>query len=511
MAGHSRRFQAAGLHTPKAFLKIGNKLMIEHVVEMFDQEDIYHFVLNQNQFDQYSKEVGELKKLVKNCNLTVIPPHDFGPTFSALQVQGIPSSAEVIISYCDFKVCWNYPKFLRDARQNDASVPIFKGFHPASFGNTYYAYIRANENSFEELREKKSFTTKRSEEPASVGIYYFRNYKTFEKYSKQLISSPLGQMNEAYTSLLFNKMKEDGLEISIYEVDKFICLGTPEDVEQYNFWFNCFNKNSNGHDKIYEQTNLIPVAGLGQRFQDAGHKVLKPFIAVDNKPMFETACKTFPKSTKWFFLFQNENIQKYSLELLIKNKFENATVLGIDHETSGQASTCLIAKSQIEGHLPLFIASCDYKTIYNYEKWQQIVEDYSVDGVIWTFRLKNTLVKNYNSFAYCKTAKDQKTVLEIVEKKIISETPAQDPMVVGSFWYRKASDFIVSAESMISKNTRINGEFYVGTSINQLIKNGKKIVIFDIDQWITFGDPFELEIYNYWGEYFKYDEFNSTY
>jgi len=32
---------------------------------------------------------------------------------------------------------------------------------------------------------------------------------------------------------------------------------------------------------------------------------------------------------------------------------------------------------------------------------------------------------------------------------------------------------------------------------------GKKFVIFDVDQWISFGDPFELEVLEYWREYFE--------
>jgi len=44
---------------------------------------------------------------------------------------------------------------------------------------------------------------------------------------------------------------------------------------------------------------------------------------------------------------------------------------------------------------------------------------------------------------------------------------------------------------------------YVGTSINYLIEQGKKVVIFDIDQWISFGDPFELQVLEYWDEHFN--------
>ena len=75
-------------------------------------------------------------------------------------------------------------------------------------------------------------------------------------------------------------------------------------------------------------------------------------------------------------------------------------------------------------------------------------------------------------------------------------------MVIGTFWYRRAGDFKDAVKDMVANNILVNGEHYVGTSINYLIKNRKKFVIFDIDQWISFGDPFELQVLEYWQEHF---------
>ena len=38
--------------------------------------------------------------------------------------------------------------------------------------------------------------------------------------------------------------------------------------------------------------------------------------------------------------------------------------------------------------------------------------------------------------------------------------------------------------------------------MNLLIEGGKKIKVFFADQWISYGDPFELEVYNYWEDHF---------
>lgn len=37
-------------------------------------------------------------------------------------------------------------------------------------------------------------------------------------------------------------MIRDGKTVSVFEVDKFICWGTPEDLEEYYFWSDYFEK-----------------------------------------------------------------------------------------------------------------------------------------------------------------------------------------------------------------------------------------------------------------------------
>ena len=187
LAGHSRRFKEAGFSLPKFLISIDGTPMIEHVVSMFDYEDTFHFVLNEEQIKAHPDIPDVLEGMTSNSTLTVIEPHDIGPTYSALQVEGISNEDEVIVSYCDFFVNWNYQLFKRTIHGYDGAIPSFKGFHPASFGNTYYAYMRLNSNDeMLELREKKSFTSERHNEHASVGIYYFSSWEIFSNYSKQL-------------------------------------------------------------------------------------------------------------------------------------------------------------------------------------------------------------------------------------------------------------------------------------------------------------------------------------
>jgi hypothetical protein len=246
--------------------------------------------------------------------------------------------------------------------------------------------------------------------------------------------------------------------------------------------------------------NLIPMAGRGNRFFQDYYRVPKPLVTVMGSPMFITALRSFPPADKYVFLYLEEHLARYSIEPVIRSHYPQSSIIPVPEVTEGQASTCLLAEPLLNPDEGLFIASCDYQTIFDHDRYNALISDPDVDVIVWTFRLGSITKAPPDAYAFCRVKGDQ--VTEIVEKQIISNNPSEDPAVVGSFWYRSASLFVRGAKEMIDLNIRVNGEFYVGTSINQLINAGFRVVTFEVDSFISFGNPIELRHFEYWQEYF---------
>jgi len=506
MAGHSRRFAKAGLKKPKSLLPVGPTTMIEQVVEMFSPDDDYHFIINKEQASENPQIIEFLEGLAKKSSTVVIASHEEGPIRSVLQVPGISTNAPLIVSYCDFTVTWNYSQFLRHIHDCDAAVPSFQGFHPASFGNTLYAYMRTDGDRMLELREKENFTKNKIKEHASVGIYYFRSWSLLVDYGKRVQNDKDNPLSEGYVSQICAKMANDRLRVLIHEVKNFICLGTPEDYEQHQFWWRFYSqigkKDTLDRSKAVKRINLLPMAGSGSRFKEYGYRVAKPLIQVRQQPMVLRASQSMPEADWWIFLPRAEDIEKHPIAPALESLFEEVKVIPVEGPTSGQAATCLLAADLLENDAELTISSCDYESFFDVEGWHQILEDENIDGAIWTYRHKNILIKNPEAFAYCHISDDGFSIKEVVEKKTISATPENDHLVIGTFWFRRAEDFIKGAQTMIEKKITVNNEHYVATSINQLIEENKKFIIFEVDQWISYGDPFEISVLEYWEDYF---------
>lgn len=506
MAGHSRRFKEAGHSEPKFMLKCGNKLMIEHVFEMFSENDEYHLILNSSlENDKSIKKI--LKKLAPRVNIYYISPHENGPTNSILDANiNLDKSSPIIVSYCDFTVDWDYELFKREVIPYDCCAPYFIGFQAASLGNTKYAYMKEKDNLMLELREKESFTSDRLNEPASAGIYYFRSYELFESLANDVLSN--GQIlpnGESYVSLLMNSAIKNHKNVLLFKVNKFICLGTPEDYDQFNYWYEYFSNNYKQDEDIFSDFSMIPMAGEGSRFKKIGYRTMKPIIQIGEESLIEKCITSLPKANNEVFLLRSEGYKNKSIvdKISSTNQHSNKIFISVDEATEGQACTCLLAKDQIDSNSSLMISSCDYEINYETNKLKKLIKDHNPDVIIFTFKLKSQPVGAYENFGYC--IEQDGLVEKIIEKDCISEQPMNDHMITGTFWYKKSKDFVESAEYQIKNNIRINNEFYVGTSINYLIEKGMKVHIFEVSKWISFGDPIELELYYFWEDFFNED------
>ena len=254
--------------------------------------------------------------------------------------------------------------------------------------------------------------------------------------------------------------------------------------------------------------SLLPMAGRGSRFVQECYRLPKPFIPIMGVPMFVASIKSFPVAEQYIFICQKTFLDRYPFRKEVDKYFPNATILTVDYVTQGQACTCLLAEDFMDKHESLLISSIDYQMVYDESMFAAMQSDESVDVIIFTFQMKSVAKKDPGAFAYCRIHRDR--VIEVVEKQTISDTPEWDQAVVGSFYYRRVSDFADGVKAMIEKNIRVNNEFYVGTSINQLIERGFNVRIFQIEKFISFGDPFDLQLYQAWEDFF-YDEMAHPY
>jgi len=231
---------------------------------------------------------------------------------------------------------------------------------------------------------------------------------------------------------------------------------------------------------------LIPMAGEGSRFANAGYTFPKPLIDVNGKPMIQTVVENLSFDATYIFLVRKSHLERYeglksTLTTISKGKIE---IVEVEELTEGAACTALLAKKFINDDEDLLIANSDQYITYSPQNFVSMKNHCSdTDGIVFTFNA------THPKWSFVKT--DTQGVITRVEEK----NPISDIATCGIYWYRKGADFVEYAEKMIKKNVRVNNEFYIAPVYNELIADGKKLLPFYVHNMWGLGTPEDLNNY----------------
>jgi HAD superfamily hydrolase (TIGR01509 family) len=228
---------------------------------------------------------------------------------------------------------------------------------------------------------------------------------------------------------------------------------------------------------------LIPMAGAGSRFAQAGYTFPKPLIEVNGKPMIQVVVENLNVDAHFIFLVQKEHYEKYNLKQLLNLIAPNCDIIQVDGLTEGAACTTLLAKELIDNDEPLLMANSDQYVEWNSNECLYAFTADAIDGGIVTFKA------THPKWSFAKIG-DDGLVTEVAEKN-----PISDNATVGIYFWKKGSDYVKYAEQMIEKNIRTNNEFYVAPVFNEAIADKKKIRVKEIKKMWGIGTPEDLNYF----------------
>lgn len=229
---------------------------------------------------------------------------------------------------------------------------------------------------------------------------------------------------------------------------------------------------------------VVPMAGRGSRFVNAGYKMPKPLIDIHGHPMIEYVTKNIKPNCEHRFIYicQQEHLEKFNLAKELERMSPGCAIVTVDHITEGAACTVLLAEKYIDNDDAMMIANSDQFVDTDINEYLSAMCDY--DGLIMT------MPANDPKWSYIKY--DENGFVTMVrEKEVIS-----NQATVGIYNYKHGSDFVKYAHQMIDKNIRVNNEFYVAPVYNEMIEAGKKLVFCDVgEKMYGLGTPDDLDIF----------------
>ena len=485
IASDDHLFPKEEFHFPRPLIEINGIPMIGHVIDNIksrDRDATFIFVVRRADCVEYTLDAA-LRLLAGEATVIV---ELSSPT------KGAVCSALMAIDYIDddqpLVIC-NGDQFIEAElgaiaqgfveQGHAAGVITFNSIHPR------WSYVRKNTaGDIIETAEKRVLSRS-----AIAGYYYFKSGKTFIKAAMSCLMKSDPVAGKFYLSPCINEVILGGGTVGNVEIpaDAYISFYSPQRIEFYQNSVKGQAALTRSSQHARTQV-VIPMAGLGSRFSQAGYDKPKPFIDVKGQAMIERVMDNLRvEGGKFVLIARQEHLDAEPAIYRALNSRADVIFSPIDRVTEGAACTVLTAREHLDPEAPLLIANCDQIVEFNCEDYVRDAEARGLDGSILVF--KDPTRDPKWSFA---SLDSQGLVAEVKEKVAIS-----DIATVGLYYFRRAQDFVNAAVDMIALNDRVNNEFYVCPVYNYLIKSGQKIGVYYVepDAMHGIGTPDDLNRY----------------
>jgi len=502
MSGFGERFRRAGYTVPKPLIEIDGKPIIAHVIDMFPGETDFVFICNEDHLAEPEYRMREiLRRYCPTGQIVGIPSHKSGPIGAVLKARAaIKPDVPVYVNYCDFTCYWDWHDFRRFVAETGCAgaVPAYRGFHPHSLGSTFYAYIQQEDLWLKDIQEKQPYTDTPMDEFASTGGYFFESGALCLDVFEEVTARDLSVNGEYYVSLAYKVLAQRSAPVAVYEIQHFMQWGTPADLDEYRGWSSAFRQLAIDDARRARQGGsvLVPMAGYGKRFADAGYPLPKPLIPVSGRPMVIQATRDLPDAPATLFILRRDIPLLDEILLKLRTSFVGTSAIVLDEGTDGQATTCALGIGQLDRSAPVTIGACDNAMLYSTGAFEEMLAADDADLIVWVVRGHADGRMRPQMFGWIDV--DDAGAVTGVRVKQAPEDPATAPMIVGAFTFREAGGFLAAYEHMRERDARVNGEFYVDTMVQDAIDLGWNVRLFEIDHYLGWGTPNDLKTFEYW-------------
>lgn len=234
---------------------------------------------------------------------------------------------------------------------------------------------------------------------------------------------------------------------------------------------------------------VMPMAGEGSRFRDAGWTTPKPLIELNGVPLFMRAIKSVKvnsASMKYSFIVRREHIETYGIDKSIKAILPEAMVYSVEKTTRGAVETCLIAEEGITDDDAIVVMDCDLE-FESREYCGLIAEALSLPSLGGIGGALVSFESDLPKYSYAEVGSDG-LVKRTAEKEVIS-THA----LCGAYFFASGREFKLAAHKLVNEGTMPGSEFYVSLLYNYLLANGSPIRLASMEMFRSYGTPEELK------------------
>ena len=244
MAGDGSRFKEEKYILPKPLLEVDGVPMVINAVNDLPLCDNKIFIVRNEHIEEYG--INDVIKNHFNSNVIGINGLTEGQACTCeIGLNDFDENKPILISACDNGIYYD-TKLCQELLMDesiDVLVWSFRNNQTSKVNPNAYAWLKVNsDNNIEHVSCKKFIYDDPLKTHAIIGTIFFRKAKYFLEGLQKNIKENIRTNNEFYVDDVLNQNIKDSLTVKVFEVDDYICWGTPNDYKTYNYWKEYFER-----------------------------------------------------------------------------------------------------------------------------------------------------------------------------------------------------------------------------------------------------------------------------
>ena len=139
----------------------------------------------------------------------------------------------LMIAACDNGMDVSCELFMTQTHQADALIFTFRGNEAVTEKPESYGWVQTENERVTSVSIKRPLSTRPMEDHAVVGAFWFKRGRDFFSAADQMIENDDRINGEFYVDQVFQYLLSGKCNVSVVEIERYLCWGTPEDYEIY--------------------------------------------------------------------------------------------------------------------------------------------------------------------------------------------------------------------------------------------------------------------------------------
>lgn len=243
MAGLGARFAAAGYEVPKPLIPVSGEPMVVQAVADLPQAEQRVFVLRRD-LPGLDEITGALRARYPESRLVMLEaPTDGQARTCLLAMDGLDPERPLTIGACDNGALYDAAAFeaLLAAPESDVLVWAARGHPGAARQPQAYGWLESDGDRISRVSVKTPLAAPATD-PIVIGAFTFKRARDFVAAAERMIEREARVGGEFYIDTCINDAIALGLTCRLFEVDHYLCWGTPDELRSFEYWQSCFHK-----------------------------------------------------------------------------------------------------------------------------------------------------------------------------------------------------------------------------------------------------------------------------